>query len=91
MNLVTQLKGVHWAAIGLMVLGFGLAQLAKDPDLANFSAILNWAAGVIAAGGGATALGSHKVGSPFAGSTTPPLGYGTPPPMRRNGPDEVKS
>jgi hypothetical protein len=62
MNLIKQLKGVHWTAILLAVAGFGLAQLAKDPSLAGESALLNWAAGVLATGGVGTALGAHKVG-----------------------------
>ena len=70
MNLLSQLKGVHWAAIGLAVAGFGLAQLSKDPALASYAPILNWLAGILATGGMGTALGAHKVGFTSATITT---------------------
>ena len=62
MNILKQLKGVHWTAIILATLGFAIAQLAKAPQLADEAALLNWLGGVLATGGVGTALGAHKVG-----------------------------
>ena len=62
MTMLKQLKAVHWAGILMSIVGFGLAQLSKDPALAGEAPILNWLAGIVATGGVGTLLNAHKPG-----------------------------
>ena len=61
--MITQLKTIHWSAIGMAVLAAIFAAAAQDPALHQFASLLNYLALALGAGSTGTALSAPKVGA----------------------------
>jgi hypothetical protein len=61
--MLSQLKTIHWSALGLGVLAFVFAWAAQQPQLAQFSSLLNVLATFLGTGSLGTMAAAPKVGS----------------------------